>query len=250
VAQQPVARFQRKRGGIQRRAVGEGLGGTHGVNTRNEAAHPFQHLEVVQLGAAAPFVGADRKTETCVLVQRLVHAGRGVDVACRRAQRQWGHHRHLGLHQLGGKRVLFFNLRPCPAFGAVKLQHHGVVALAGLVQVRQIHAVFVRVECGQAAIAPQVHTGQCVQHHIGCQALEGVLVNSGIGSRVRGVSVQSFPVLCGHVSIVRFGVLGPCGCLGMHGEAGSPDRPTNVWAQCNAGTMAVHARLWAAKIVA
>ena len=74
---------------------------------------------------------------------------------------------HFTRQQLGGKVVFFLNLGPAPAARPVELEDHGRAALDGFVQVRTVHAVFVRAERQQTAIGPQAQIGQGVHHPVG-----------------------------------------------------------------------------------
>ena len=78
--------------------MAEGLALADGMDARQEAADPFQHVEVVQFRAPAAAARAHRKRKPVMVVQ-----GPAID-----DQRR--DHRHLVGLQLGGEGVLFQDL--------------------------------------------------------------------------------------------------------------------------------------------
>ena len=151
MVQQPVAGLGAEGLQVQRRPVDKRLGCTHGVDTRQKAANPFQHLKVVQLRRAPAPAGADRKRKTTVVVQGAA------------VQFQRTHGRHFGGHQLGGKAVFFQDLGVAPAARPVELGHHH----AAVLQPHLVDPVFVGAQGQQAAVAKQADAGECIQHSVG-----------------------------------------------------------------------------------
>ena len=165
LSQQPVARFLAKAGPIQRGAVDKGPRRAHGVDAGQEAADPFQHLEVVQLRPAPAAPGADGEGECAVLVQGLA------------VQHQRPHGRDFSGHQLGGEGVFFQDLRVAPAAGAVELGDHFLAVF----QHHLIDPVFVGGQGGEPAIAIQADAREGVEHAVGRQGGEGVGGRGGVG---------------------------------------------------------------------
>ena len=92
----------------------------HGVDARQKAANPFKHRQLIELGPAPAAARRHAEGKTGEVVQRLA------------LQAQRANHRNFSAHQLGGKSVLFQNLRVAPAAGPVKLGDHGVAGSLGL----------------------------------------------------------------------------------------------------------------------
>jgi voltage-gated potassium channel len=148
------------------------------VQPGQQAADPFEHLGVVELG------GGRRRGET----EKAKPAW-----WCRLSlQPQRAHGGHLGGHQLGGKRVFLEDLRLAPAARAVELGHHAGMALHRFFEWHLVDPVLVRRQGGQAAVAVQADAGQRIQHGVGHQA--GVGVAGIVGGR-------------GHGGFIRHGVI-------------------------------------------
>ncbi|MNV96530.1 hypothetical protein D3C71_1915490 [compost metagenome] len=88
----------------------------------------------------------------------------------RALQHQRRDRRNFGGLELGGKRMLFIELRAAPAARAVELGDHAFAVF----EKHLVDPVLVRAQRGQPAIPVQTDRGQCVQHHIGRELFIGV----------------------------------------------------------------------------
>ena len=61
--EQPVARLDAERAGVERRAVREGVQRADGMDAPEEAAHPFERIPLVQLRGPAAAARVDREAE-------------------------------------------------------------------------------------------------------------------------------------------------------------------------------------------
>ena len=68
------------------------------------------------------------------------------------------------------KRVLFLNLLPRPALGAIKFHDHRL----GILNADLVHAVLVAIQREQAQIAPQTNRLNTADHAIWRQSIIGV----------------------------------------------------------------------------
>ncbi len=158
--QQGVARFDGEAAHVQRRPLHERPRRAHGVDAREEAADPFQRVEILQVGRAAAAPGAHGKREARVRVQRA---------AFHDERRDRG---HLGGGEFGGEGVFLQDLRLAPAARAVELGDHARAVL----QMHLIDPVLVRAQGHQAAVAVQADGRERVQHEVGREVGVGVEV--------------------------------------------------------------------------
>ena len=167
VVQQPVARRLAKALQVEAGALHEGFFGAHGVDACQEAAYPFQHLFVVQLGRPPAPARADAKGKALKSVQRAA------------LQHQRPHCGNFGLHQLLGKGVLLQDLGFAPAFGPVKLGHYG----AAVLELDLVNPVFVGRQSRQPPVAAQADGLQGVQNQVGGERFKNMvhtpIVNPG-----------------------------------------------------------------------
>ena len=84
-------------------------------------------------------------------------------------------------HQRFGKSVLFQNLRLAPAAWAVELEddrlRQGILRASPRLEVREVHAVLVRVERHQPTISLQADAGQGIDDDVWRQGFVGVQGN-------------------------------------------------------------------------
>ena len=182
--QQNLARVVAKSLQIQRGPVDKSPGRSDGVNARQKAANPFEHVEVFQLGPPSAPARRDAETEAVQMVQ------------CAAVQRQRADHRDFSVHQLGGEGVFFEDLRVAPAVRAVELDHHRlarqIAAADRAFEVRLIDAVFIARQRHHPAIAAQADAGQRVQHHVGREVFVSV----------QGVTRRRGFIVLGHVGML------------------------------------------------
>ena len=159
-------------------SMGERLASAHGVQAAQKAAELAQRRGVVELGLAAG--AACGHGEAVALPGR--QGGRlAVQLqACRvgvSRQDQGRHHGDFGFGQLEREAVLFNDLRITPARGPVELGHHRAAVFEEDLE----HAVFVRVQLQDTAVATQAHGVQGIEHVLRCQ---GVVLTRGRGRLV------------------------------------------------------------------
>ena len=181
--QQHLARCVAKGLQAQCGAVSERFGAANGVNARQKAANPGQDLKVFKLRPPATATGRHAESKALEVVQRAA------------VQLQRTHHRHFSCHQLVGKRVLFNDLRVCPAVWPIELGNHHIACCARFThtvfKMNLVDPVFITRQRHQAAVAMQPYAGQRVQHHVGCQGLIGVRGFRGGG----GKGLVHFPIV-------------------------------------------------------
>ena len=159
VVQQPVARRLAKALQIEAGALHKGFFGAHRVDACQKAAYPFQHFLVVQLGRPPAPARADAKGKALKSVQRAA------------LQHQRPHCGNFGLHQLLGKGVLLQDLGFAPAFGPVKLGHHG----AAVLKLDLVNPVFVGRQSRQPPVAAQADGLQGVQNQVGGERFKNMV---------------------------------------------------------------------------
>ena len=162
VLQQPVARLDSEGGGIERAARDKLPCRADGVDAGQKAADPLEHFGVVEFGRAATVARAHAEGEAAERMQRGPFQNQRTDG------------RDFGIHQLSCECVFLKNLFLAPSPRTIKLRHHRGMAVVRVLQVNLVHAVFVRAQPQQAAVAMQADTGQCIEHHVRCQRAVGM----------------------------------------------------------------------------
>ena len=143
---------------VQRRTMRKGPSGTHGVDAGQKAACPFQHLPVVQLGAAPAAPGTDAEQKARMLMHGLP------------LQHQRRNHGNFPVRQLLGEGVLFLDLDAAPAAGAVELGDD----LVALVLVGQIDAVLIGAQRRQPSVRHKARAAQRIDHAVRREVRIGV----------------------------------------------------------------------------